>query len=337
MTLIEFEKNRPLDAIMLGRIAIDFYPEQRNIPLNEAKTFTWYVGGSPANIACGWSRLGGKIGFLGKVSNDQFGTFVTDFLKSEGVDTSHVSVCAENLGLAFTEVLPDKGSSLLMYRNNTADLQLSVDDIDEDYIAQSKLLLISGTALSVSPSREAAFKAVHLAKKHNVCVVFDIDYRPQNWKNLDEISVYYAQMASCADIILGSREEYDLTERLIHPTGNDKESSSYWFSKEAKIVVIKHGKEGSYAYAKDGSSYRVKPFPVQLLKGFGGGDAYAASFLYGLQHDLSLAECLERGSAAAAMVIASSSCSAHMPTEQSLIEFMEEERALYGNMIEQLI
>ena len=52
-----------------------------------------------------------------------------------------------------------------MYRNCIADLQLSVDDIDEDYIKQSKAILISGTALAESPSREAALKAVMLAKK----------------------------------------------------------------------------------------------------------------------------------------------------------------------------
>ena len=54
-----------------------------------------------------------------------------------------------------------------MYRNCIADLQLSVDDIDEDYIKQSKAILISGTALAESPSREAAIKAVMLAKKNN--------------------------------------------------------------------------------------------------------------------------------------------------------------------------
>ncbi|MBQ7889069.1 MAG: 5-dehydro-2-deoxygluconokinase [Erysipelotrichaceae bacterium] len=333
MSIVEFEKNRSLDAIMLGRIAIDFYPEQKHCPLNKAQTFSWYVGGSPANIAAGWARLGGKIGFLGKVSDDQFGTFVVDFLKNEGVDTSHIAKGKENLGLAFTEVLSDQSSSLLMYRNNTADLHLSVEDISEEYIAQSKLLLISGTALSMSPSREAAFKAVHLAHRYNVRIVFDIDYRPQNWNNLDEVSVYYAEMSSHADIILGSREEFDLMERLVNPNSDDKASAAYWHAKGAKIVVIKHGKDGSTAYANDGQCYTIKPFPVQLQKGFGGGDAYASAFLYSLMGGLELSICLERGSAAAAMVVASPSCSAHMPKLSELIEFIEEEKRQYGEMI----
>ena len=52
-----------------------------------------------------------------------------------------------------------------MYRNRIADLQLHVDDIHEDYIKNAKAILISGTALAESPSREAAIKAVMLAKK----------------------------------------------------------------------------------------------------------------------------------------------------------------------------
>lgn len=333
-----FQQNRPFDAIMLGRIAIDFYPKEQLRPLNESQTFTWFVGGSPANIACGWAKLGGKAGFLGRVSNDQFGTFVLDYLKNEGVDVSHVVRCTqgENLGLAFTEVLSDKSSSLLMYRCNTADLALSVEDIDEHYIAQSKLLLISGTALSASPSREAAFKAVHLAERHQVCVVFDIDYRPQNWKNLDDVSIYYAEMASHAQILLGSREEYDLMERLVNPNSTDAQTAAYWHKKKAEIVVIKHGKEGSAAYLKEGQSYQVKPFPIQLLKGFGGGDAYAASFLTGLMRGYSLPECLERGSAAAAIVVASPSCSSHMPTEQELLDFITSEKERYGEMVYKL-
>ena len=70
-----------------------------------------------------------------------------------------------------------------MYRNRIADLQLHVDDIHEDYIKNAKAILISGTALAESPSREAAIKAVMLAKKVNTKIIFDIDYREYNWKN----------------------------------------------------------------------------------------------------------------------------------------------------------
>ena len=135
-----------------------------------------------------------------------------------------------------------------MYRNQAADLQLSVEDIDEDYLKRSKALLISGTALAESPSREAVLKAVMLAKKNNVKIIFDIDYREYNWKNVDEIAIYYSIVAKESDIIMGSREEFDLTERLIQPNMTDNESAVFWHNCGAQIVVIKHGMKGSTAF-----------------------------------------------------------------------------------------
>lgn len=335
MQYVTFDHNKKYDLILLGRIAIDFNPLDYYKPLDKSETFKKYVGGSPANIAVGMARLGKKIGFFAKVSDDQFGTFVEDYFKNEGIDTSHVTRCTngEKIGLTFTEILSETESSILMYRNEIADLQLSVEDIDESYIQQAKAILISGTALAASPSREAALKAAMLAKKNGVKVIFDIDYRAYNWKNKDEISIYYAAIARQADIILGSREEYDLTEALIEPGRDDVTTANYWCSLGAAIVVIKHGKEGSTAYTNDGKSYSIKPFPVKALKGFGGGDGYAASFLYGLLEGKEVIDCLEMGSAEAAMLVASHACSADMPTAQAVQEFIKQSKEEYGEMV----
>ena len=69
-----------------------------------------------------------------------------------------------------------------------------------------------------------------------------------------------------ADIIMGSREEFDLTEKLIKPGMTDEESAALWQNYNAKIVVIKHGMQGSTAYTSDGQKFSIKPFPVQARK-----------------------------------------------------------------------
>ena len=335
MKYVEFDESRKMDIVFLGRIAIDFNPIDYFHPLEECTTFKKYVGGSPANTSIGVSRHGLKAGFFAKVSDDQFGNFVVEYMKKEGVDTSRITRCknGEKLGLTFTEILSPTESSILMYRNDIADLQLSVEDIDEEYIRNSKALLISGTALSESPSREAALKAVLLAKKNGTRVIFDIDYRAYNWKNPDEISIYYEAVARNADIIMGSREEFDLTERLIQPGRSDEETAKAWFSQNAKIVLIKHGKDGSTAYTANGEKYSIKPFPVEALKGFGGGDGYASAFLYGIFSGWDLIDCLEFGSAEASMMVRSHSCSEELPTTEEVRAFIKEEKEKYGEMI----
>ena len=335
MKYIEFDNNKEFDLILLGRVAVDLNPVDYYCPLNESTTFKRYLGGSPANIAVGLARLGKKCGFFARVSDDQLGTFVTDYFDNEGIDTSHIKRCrnGEKIGLTFTEIKSETESSIVMYRNEAADLKLDVEDIDEDYINKAKAILISGTALAESPSREAAIKAVALAKKNGVPIIFDIDYRAYNWKNSDEIAIYYSSVAREADIILGSREEYDLTEKFIKVGMTDKESAAYWHSQNAKIVIIKHGKEGSTAYTNDGESYSIKPFPVKLLKSFGGGDGYASAFLYGIFEGWEIIDALEFGSASAAMLVASHACSQDMPTVDAVKKFIKKEKEEYGELI----
>lgn len=341
MKYIEFDQKRRLDLILLGRVAIDFNPAYNDQvkedfkPLKKVHTFEKFVGGSPANIAVGVTRHGLSAGFIGKVSDDQFGEFVVDYFNDQGIDTSCISKCTggEKLGLTFTEMRSPSQSSILMYRNCIADLQLSVDDIHENYIRQSKAILISGTALAASPSREAALKAVMLAKKVGTKIIFDIDYREYNWHNIDEISIYCYMVAREADIIMGSREEFDLTENLIQPGMADQESAAYWHKCGAKIVVIKHGMQGSTAYTCDGQKFSIKPFPVEARKGFGGGDGYGSGFLYGLYQGWDIIDCLEFGSAEASMMVRSNNSSESLPGPEEVHAFIKEEKGKYGEMI----
>lgn len=341
MRYLTFDQNRPYDLVLLGRVAIDFNPAYNDLvqeefkPLKDVHMFEKFVGGSPANIAVGITHHGMKAGFFAKVSADQFGDFVVEYFDKKGIDTSRITRCSngEKLGLTFTEMLSPSESSILMYRNCIADLQLHVDDIDEDYIRQAKAILISGTALAQSPSREAALKAVMLAKKNDTRIIFDIDYREYNWKNMDEISIYYSMVAKEADIIMGSREEFDLTEKLIQPGMTDQESAALWQNCRAKLVVIKHGMKGSTAYTADGESFSIKPFPVKARKGFGGGDGYASGFLYGLYQGWDILDCLEFGSAEASMMVKSNNCSDALPGPEEVKAFIKDEKRIYGEMV----
>jgi 5-dehydro-2-deoxygluconokinase len=331
---IPFDQSRPFDLVLLGRAAIDFNPVDYFQTLAESTTFKKYLGGSPANIAVGLARLGKKCGFFCRVSDDRFGDYVIDEFAREGVDVSRIRRCThgEKLGLTFTEILSRDESSILMYRNDIADLALEPGDIDVEYIQQAKAILISGTALAKSPSREAALKAVTLAQNSNTPIIFDIDYRPYNWVSQDEISLHYSTVAAAAAIILGSREEFDLTEALLNLSGTDEASAAYWQGQGAKIVVIKHGKQGSTAYL-NGTSYSVKPFPINALKSFGGGDGYASSFLYGLLEGWDMMDCLELGSASASLLVGAHGCSSFMPTLAAIQEYISNCKANYGEMV----
>ncbi len=328
--MLHFEENRALDVILLGRIALDINPGDFGQSFSENRIFHKYVGGSSANTGVGLSKMGCRVGFISCVSNDSLGTFALEYLQSQGIDTSRVTRAknGEMLGLAFSEVLANGKTNLMMYRDrNVADLQITADDVDEAYIASAKCIIVSGTALSASPSREAVFKAVLLARKHNTKVIFDIDYRPQVWGSKNEISIYYTLVARDADMIMGSREEFDLMDSVISEGDTDTVTAARWFSERSKILIIKHGAEGSWVFVKEGPTYQVLPFKIQFLKATGGGDAYASAFVSALLKGMPIAECAERGTASASLAVAATNCSEALPTEETLLAFIKEKRA----------
>lgn len=273
------------------------------------------------------SRLDMKSAFIGKVADDQMGRYILQYLRDNGIGTSNIITDRTGAvtGLAFTEIKSPEDCSILMYRDNVADLLLEPAEVDESLIAASKVLLVSGTALAKSPSREAVLLALRYARKHGTKVVFDIDYRPYTWHNPQETAIYYHAAAEKSDIIIGTREEFDMLEQFDGKAErSDEVTAAQWFDHYAEIVVIKHGKDGSIAYARDGSSHRGSIFPAKVIKTFGAGDSYAAGFIFGLMKGWSIRHSMEFGSACASIVISSHSCSDAMPTFIQVEEFMRE-------------
>lgn len=322
---LKFDESKNFDLITLGRACIDLNANEYNKPMEETISFTKYVGGSPANIAIGSAKLGLKTGFIGKVAKDQHGQFIKNYMNVSGVDTSHILFDDEGhkTGLAFTEIKSPDECSILMYRDEVADLYLKPTEIDEAYIKQTKTLLVSGTALSKSPSREAVLKAISLAKANRVKVTFELDYRPYTWTSEEETAIYYKAVAEQSDIVIGTREEFDVLERR----GNspDEKTVSNLFNYEPKLIIIKHGISGSFAYLPSGEAFRAGIYKTKVLNTFGAGDSYAAAFLHGLLRGLDLKTTLEYASAAAAIVVSRHSSSAAMPDLEEIRQLVLQE------------
>jgi len=326
MASVVFNEGRKFDLTAIGRLCIDLNANEINRPMEQTMTFTKYVGGSPANIAIGVSRLGRRTAFIGKIADDQMGRFIRGYLDKEGIETRNVvtDTTGAVTGLAFTEIKSPTECSILMYRDNVADLKLSPSEVDESLIADSKALLVSGTALAASPSREAVLLAVDYARRHGTKVVFDLDYRPYTWQSEEETAAYYNLVAEKSDIIVGTREEFDCMEKFeANPGHDDRITASKWFGYAAGIVIIKHGKEGSIAYSADGQEHRARSFPAKVIKTFGAGDSYAAGCFHGLLSGWTIGKSMEFGSAAASIVISSHSCSDAMPTAAQVTDYIE--------------
>ena len=330
MTTIDFQnpslKDRPLDVISMGRAGVDLYAREANTDMNDVTGFNKFVGGSPANISAAIARQGGRPGLISGVSNDVLGQFVCHYLEGFGIDLRGVKVddSGSRTSLAICELKPS-GGSVVIYRNNAADLTLTPEDIDRDYIASAKVLLVTGTALSESPSREAVFHAMSVAKEVGTIVALDLDYRAYSWKSEAESAIYYRQAASMAHILIGNREEFDVLEALIAPNNRDDDATAKRFMMgETQIILLKAGELGSKVYTRDGERFEQGIFPVTVKKPFGSGDSYAGTTLLALIRGKSLREAVKMGSAAAAINVSRDTCTEAMPTSDELAEFIAE-------------
>ncbi|BFH63399.1 5-dehydro-2-deoxygluconokinase [Paenibacillus azoreducens] len=319
------------DVIAIGRACIDLNAVEYNRPMEETMTFSKYVGGSPANIVIGAAKLGLSVGFIGKIPDDQHGNFIKRYMADAGVDTDGMVIDQEGhkSGLTFTEIKSPEECSILMYRDEVADLYLRPEEVSAEYIKQATNLVVSGTALSKSPSREAVLKAIAIAKANEVRVIFELDYRPYTWTNAEEVSIYYSLAARQADIIIGTRDEFDMLEN--RQGGDNNATVAELFKYSPQLIVIKHGVEGSYAYERDGKVTRGYAYKSNVLKTFGAGDSYAAAFITALHAGKGVEDALKYGSAAAAIVVSKHSSSEAMPTIEAIEQIMSEQAATYGS------
>lgn len=322
--------SKKFDFIAIGRAAIDLNAVEYNRPMEETHTFSKYVGGSPANIAIGAAKLGMKVGFIGKLSEDQHGHYIKSYLEDSNVDTGGVVFDKDGhkSGLAFTEIKSPEECSILMYRDEVADLFLTPEEVSEEYLKNTEALVVSGTALAQSPSREAILKAVALAKDNDIKIIFELDYRPYTWKNPEEVAVYYSLVARESSVVIGTRDEFDMMENL--KDGNDHASADYLFNYEPELVIIKHGVKGSYAFEKNGKTHRGYAYKSDVLKTFGAGDSYAAAFITALSHGKPVDEALKYGSASAAIVVSKHSSSDAMPNLEEIEALIEKQSESYG-------
>lgn len=327
------------DVITLGRSSIDLYSQNVGSPFNSIKGFDAFVGGSPLNIAVACARLGLKASLLTAVGNDKVGEFIVDFLNREKVNTSCIPV---KNGSRSSAVLlgiepPDK-FPLVYYRDNAADSQLSIDDVLASNIEDYKILLINGTAMNIEPTRSATFFAAEIARKNNVDIVLDLDFRADQWHDYRAFGITIRAILPKVKIAIGTEEEIlaaTLSEssqvvikdqQISAPEiKGDIEASITWLlSSGIETLLVKRGEQGVSIYSKDGTRTDVPGFPVKVLNVLGAGDAFAGGFLYGLLQGWDMYKSCRMANASGAQVVTKNGCANFMPTLEESITFINE-------------
>ena len=292
-----------------GEALFDFVSKDAD-NLKSSRTFDRIPGGSPMNVALALSRLGDSVRFLGKLSSDPFGTALKEFMDSEGIDTSLLRFSHDHkTSLAF--VASDKNGvpDYMFYRENTADMNLKLDEVSLDP-GNFSIYHFGSIALASGETSKTLLK-IFDDFLGRVLISFDPNIRTSIIKSKKEYLERIDSVLRYSDIVKLSRDDM---EYIIG--SSDVEKFVEIYERKDKITILTKGADGSILY-KDGKIHHQDALNFgKIVDTAGCGDAFIAGFLHIVNQDgtnwKSLKKALRFASAIAGIV--ATKAGADMPT-----------------------
>lgn len=299
------------DILAIGRSSIDLYAHEIGAAIADVRSFDAYVGGCPTNVSVATRRLGLRSALLTAVGDDQVGEFVLAFLEREQVATQFIPrKPGRRTSAVVLTIQPPDRFPLTFYRDNCADIELTIDDVQATPIADSRSVFLSGTGVSREPSRSATFFAAEQAREAKATVVVDLDYRPDQWHDDRAFGPTLRALLRLAHLAIGTEEEV----RAAGSSDDLDSAIARLLATGIEALIVKRGDRGCTIYRTHVEPADVAPFPIQVLNVLGAGDAFAGGLLYGYLQGWPLERAARMGNATGAIVVTRHGCANFMPT-----------------------
>lgn len=329
---------KTFDLITMGRSGLDLYSNDIGAPFVEITSFAAYVGGSPTNIAVGARRLNLKVALLTAFGNDLVGDFILNFLKREEVNTAYIPRKAgTRSSAAVLGIEPPNKFPLVSYRENAADIQLSIDDVLALPLDQTRVFEFAGTNLAKDPCKSSTLFAAERARQLGATVILDIDLRPDQWHDPRAFGVAVRSALGHVDILIGTDDEINAA-MLSDPAqlqvqhsqmsdarvqGDTTHAIQSLLALGPQVLVEKRGSHGARVHLAGGEKIDAPGFPVEIYNILGAGDAFAAGFIYGYVKGWDWYQAARMGNACGAIVVTRHGCANFMGYEDEVLEFVE--------------
>lgn len=328
-----------LDLITIGRVSMDLFSQNIGVPFVEIEGFETGVGGSPVNIAIGANRLGLRTATLTAVGDDEVGKFVRRYLEKEGVITDYIPTkMGTRTGLAVVGIQPPDKFPLVFYRENPADIYLTIEDVLALPLAQSRIVLLSGTALSRGSCRDATLFAAEQAWREGLTTFMDLDLRPDQWHDPRAYGLNIRTILANVDVVIGTEEEF-FAALATDPgpvmagqaVSEEQETMLETFIRELltappgpQTLILKRGARGVTLYTRQGEVIDVAGFPVEVLNTVGAGDAFASGLIYSWANGAAWPQAARFANACGALVVTRHGCATAMPTLSDVELFLQD-------------
>ena len=314
---------KKFDVTALGELLGDF--TENGISAQGNTLLEANPGGAPCNVLAMLKNLGKKTAFIGKIGNDALGKMLKKTVEDQGI-------CIDNLvedeeihtTLAFVHSDKDGDRSFSFYRNPGADLMLQWEEINVDFLVNTKIFHFGTLSMTEEEIKNVTKKAVQKAKENGVLISFDPNFRPPLWKDMEDARQQMWYGIGQCDILKISDDE------ILFLTGTkdiDEGIARIREKSHAKLICATMGKNGSKVYYK-GKTVFGRPFlRKDTIETTGAGDTFMACVLNtvlekGLEQltQESLTEMLLFANAASSIITTRKGALKVMPQRQEILD-----------------
>lgn len=263
-------------VIAIGEALIDFIPHEKGRALNNVENFLRVPGGAPLNVAAAVAKLGGKSQMLTKLGQDGFGDAILNEVKPLGVDVSRISRTKEaNTALAFVSLREDGERDFSFYRNPSADMLLSAEEICSEDFNERDILHFCSVSLIDAPIKEAHRRSIEIAKEKGCLISFDPNVRLPLWKQPEDCRKAILEFLPLSNIVKISDEELE----FITGIKDEKEALDSLLTGDVKVIIYTKGTNGAEFITKERVIFSPS-FKVSAQDTTGAGDSFIGSLLY---------------------------------------------------------
>ena len=256
------------------------------VPLNRC------AGGSAANTVIAIANLGGRAAYAGKVARDETGQFFLDDMQKQGVAIEVPPATAGQTGTS--TILITNDAQRTMITNLAVSGTLTKADVDEKLIARSKYLYIEGYLLTSETPKAAAYRAIEVAKAHNVRIALTASDPFLVNMLRDEIM---SLIEGPVDLLFCNEEEAKSLTQMDEPA-----ECAWEIHRHTENVALTLGANGSLLM-HNGELIPIEGVAVDAIDTTGAGDMFAGALLYGITNGLTWKDAGHLASHAAARIV----------------------------------
>ncbi|MBE0448272.1 MAG: sugar kinase [Actinobacteria bacterium] len=309
------------DVVSIGECMVEFYSDR---PLSDSEKLNKSYGGDTISVLVAASRLGSRTGYITRVGEDPFASYLLQSWLNEMIDLSLVRVIpARKNGIYFVSTFEGGGYDLSYYREGSAASTISVDDLETKYLAAARYLHASGVSQAISKScRRAVYEACRLVKENRTGLVsYDPHLESDLW-SAEEAKVAFHEVLPYMDVLF---IEHPFESKWLNDIADPEELIRALWQQGIRVVVLKLEDNSCIVGERhSGIIGVVEAFRAgKVVDKTGAGDAFCGAFLHGLARGFDIFQAARLGNIVTGLKLTGRGAIASMPTHDEVYRLFE--------------